>query len=245
MPSDPPPFVELALTPNEREQIETQLAASFGLTPEAARTWVETTTRRGVCFGRVAHGGVIAASYAAETVTLARGDERLAAVMLQSCYVHPEFRGRGYGLTRGDVAALRRRFRADAVILTLFDDGLVPYWRHRGFAVVQRAEVTSLATCLRRAASAFSPALTEEAIDAKLAEVSANGATATDLAVAGMRLVLVRYPGDDAVDELIVRPSPGGAAPASVGAAMADFRVRLKTVMASQGDLELVCAIDL
>ena len=106
MPSDPPPFVELALTPNEREQIETQLAASFGLTPEAARTWVETTTRRGVCFGRVAHGGVIAASYAAETVALARGDERLAAVMLQSCYVHPEFRGRGYGLTRGDAAAL-------------------------------------------------------------------------------------------------------------------------------------------
>ena len=237
----PPPFVELGLTPDERVQIEGQLAASFDLAPEAARRWVETTARRGVCFGRVASSGAIAASFAAETVPLVRGDESRTAVMLQSCYVHPAYRGRGYGLAGADVEDLRRRFAADAVVLTLFDDGLVPYWRRRGFEVVQRAEVVDLSSYLSRAATAFSPALGDEAIAAKLAETTADGATATELFAGDGALLMVRYPGDDVVEELIVRDprGPAGCRAAPVTA------VRLKTVMASPGDLDLICAIDL
>jgi hypothetical protein len=230
-----PPFVRLELTPAERAQIEEQLAACFGLTSAAARTWVETTAGRGACYGRVV-GGQVAASFAAETLPLARGTERLTAVMLQSCYVHPDFRGRGFGLERADVDELRHRFAADAVVLTLFDDGLVPYWRRRGFDVVQRAEVVDLDEHLRRTGTAFGPALTQDALAAKLVEVTADGAL---LCEAG-GLVLVRYPGGEVVDELIVR-EPGWASPSP----RQDIHVRLKTVMASPGDLELVCAIDL
>lgn len=241
MPASPPPFVELALTPDEREQIELQLVVCFDLTPEAARTWIETTARDGVCFGRVASDGLIAASYAAEKLAFVRGDERLTAVMLQSYYVRPEFRGRGYGLARGDVAALRRRFAADVVILTLFDNGLVPYWRRRGFEVVQRAEVVRLAAYLRRAATAFSPALGESAVAAKLAENIADGATVAELSPGDGDLLLIRYPGSEVVEELIVR----GPWAAARRRPVPDVAVRLKTVMASPGGLDLVCAIDL
>lgn len=276
----PPPFVALDLTTPERAQIEAQLSAAFELTPEAARVWVATTARRGACFGRVESDGVIAASYAAETLTLAREHERLTVVMLQSCYVHPDFRGRGYGLARADVAALRRRFAADAVVLTLFDDGLVPYWRRRGFDVVQRPEVVSLGAYLSRAGTAFSPVLSEEAIAAKLAEDVADGALVTRVSGAGCDpagarvatasdLILVRYPGDDAVAELIAGPAPGRRPAAGSDMATAagddgaiardgdtwvaegrdtatrDILLRLKTVMSSPGDLDLVCAIDL
>lgn len=232
-PPGPPPFVELELTPAQRVQIEQQLSACFGLTREAARQWVETTARNGVCYGRVV-GGQVAASFAAEVLPLARGDERLTAVMLQSCYVHPDFRGRGFGLERADVDELRRRFAADAVILTLFDDGLAPYWRRRGFDVVQRAGVITFAEFVARAKRAFSPALDEPAFAAKLAEVTADGAVVSDEG----GFIAVRYRGDDVVDELIARA-------ASVPGYTRDAHVRLKTVMASPGDLELVCAIDL
>ncbi len=211
----PPPFVELGLTPDERAQIEGQLAACFDLEPEAAHTWVETTARRGVCFGRVASDGAIAASFAAETLPLVRGDESRTAVMLQSCYVHPAYRGRGYGLARADVEDLRRRFAADAVALTLFDDGLVPYWRRRGFEVVQRAEVIGLSVYLERAVTAFSPALDAEAIAAKVAENVADGATVTELAGGRRRPAAGQLPrrrrgrGADRA-----RPPRGGAAPA-------------------------------
>jgi GNAT superfamily N-acetyltransferase len=241
VPPIPPPFVQLELTPDERSQIEGQLAACFDLAPEAARTWVETTARRGACFARVVSGGVIAASYAAETLPLVHGEQCRTAVMLQSCYVHPAYRGRGYGLARTDVEALRRRFAADAVVLTLFDDDLVPYWRRRGFEVVQRAEAVDLSSYLSRAATAFSPALHDEAIAAKLAETIADGATVTELSVGDSALLIVRYPGDDVADELIVRdprvPARCRAVPV--------VAVRLKTVMASPGDLDLICAIDL
>jgi GNAT superfamily N-acetyltransferase len=241
MSSATPPFVELRLTPDERVQIEGQLAAGFDLSPEAARRWVETTARRGVCFGRVASSGVVAASYAAEPLPLVRGDESRTAVMLQSCYVHPAYRGRGHGLARVDVEDLRRRFAADAVVLTLFDDGLVPYWRRRGFEVAQGAEVVDLSSYLSRAATAFSPALGDEAIAAKLAETIADGATVNELSVGDSVLLLVRYPGDDVVEELIVRdprvPVRCRAVPV--------VAVRLKTVMVNPGDLDLICAIDL
>lgn len=254
-PPAPPPFVELALKADERTQIEEQLAASFGLIREAARTWVETTARRGSCFGRVTAGGVIAASFAAETLALVRGDERLTAVMLQSCYVHPDYRGRGYGLERADVEDLRCRFAADAVILTLFDEGLVPYWRRRGFEIVQRAGVIDLGEYLRRAGSAFSPALEQEAIVAKLAENAADGAVVTELPAAGPGeacaadgMLLVRSPGDEVVEELIVRAgshASGSTGNAVRAAVRSSVRVRLKTVMASPGDLDLVCPINL
>jgi len=232
-PPAPPPFVRLELTPAERAQIEEQLAACFGLTPAAARTWVETTAGRGACYGRVV-GGQVAASFAAETLPLARGTERLTAVMLQSCYVRPDYRGRGFGLERADVDELRHRFAADAVVLTLFDDGLVPYWRRRGFDVVQRAEVVTFDEYSARARHGFSPALGERALAAKLAEVTADGAVVSE----ERGIIAVRYPGDEVVDELILR---GALVPGDTK----DLRVRLKTVMASPGDLELVCAIDL
>jgi hypothetical protein len=237
----PPPFVELRLTPDERAQIEAQLAVCFDLAPEAARTWLETTARRGACFGRVTSGGTIAASYAAETVSLVRGDESRTAVMLQSCYVHAAYRGRGYGLTETDVEGLRRRFAADAVVLTLFDDGLEPYWRRRGFEIVQDAAVIDLSSYLCRATSAFSPALDDEATAAKLAETVADGATVTELSAGDGALLLIRYPGDDVVEEMIVR-RPGEVARCQP---LPDVAIRLKTVMASPGDLDLVCAIDL
>ena len=232
-PPAPPPFVRLGLAPAERAQIEEQLSACFGLTPAAARTWVETTSRSGVCYGRVVDGRV-AASFAAEAIPLARGAERMTAVMLQSCYVHPDYRGRGFGLQRADVDELRRRFAADAVVLTLLDDGLVSYWRRRGFDVVQRAEVVTFNEYRARARHDFSPALGERALAAKLAEVTADGAVVTEEG----GLVAVRYLGDEVVDELIPRS-------ARVPGDTKDLRVRLKTVMASPGDLELVCAIDL
>jgi len=232
-PPAPPPFVRLELAPAERAQIEEQLAACFGLTPAGARRWVETTADRGACYGRVV-GGQVAASFAAETLPLARGTERVTAVMLQSCYVHPDYRGRGFGLERADVDELRRRFAAEAVVLTLFDDGLVPYWRWRGFEVVQRAEVVTFEEYSARAQRAFSPALDERSLAAKLAEVTADGAVVSE----ERGIIAVRYPGDEVVDELILR---GALVPGDTK----DLRVRLKTVMASPGELELVCAIDL
>jgi GNAT superfamily N-acetyltransferase len=231
----PPPFTELALTPEERVQIGEQLAACFGLTADAARTWIETTARSGVCYGRVV-GGRVAASFAAEALQLARGADRITAAMLQSCYVHPDFRGRGFGLERADVDEIRRRLAADAVVLTLFDDGLVPYWRRRGFDVVQRAEVVDLSGYLARARHAFSPALDARAIAEKIAEVTADGALVTE----ADGVVSVRYPGDDVVEELVMRDPTNPTAGESSA-----IRVRLKTVMADPGDLELVCAIDL
>ena len=232
-PPGPPPYVELELTPAERAQIEEQLAACFGLTSEAARQWVATTARNGVCFGRVI-GDRVAASFAAEALPLTRGSERLTAVMLQSCYVHPDFRGRGFGLERADVDALRRRFAADAVVLTLLDDGLAPYWRRRGFDVVQRAEVITVDEYGTRAQRAYSPALDDRALAAKIAEVTADGAVVSE----ADGYTAVRYPGDEVVDELILHEVP-------VAGDTRDVRVRLKTVMAVPGDLELVCAVDL
>jgi len=249
----PPPFEELALTPDERAQVQEQLAACFGLTPEAARTWVEVTARHGVCFGRVvgggrrpagrASGGRVAASFAAEPLPLARGGEQIVAVMLQSCYVHRDFRGRGYGLERADVEVLRRRFAADVVVLTLFDVGLAPYWRQRGFEVVQRAEEVDLGEYLARARGAFSPAPSERAVLDKLAEVAADGAVVS----ANDGLVAIRYPGDTVVDELLVRDASRAAEAEKTAKQCGggSLRIRLKTVMASPGDLELVCAIDL
>ncbi len=241
MPPAPPPFVELELTPDERIQIERQLAVCFGLAPEAARTRVETTARRGACFGRVESDGVIAASFAAESLPLVRGEEYRTAVMLQSCYVHPAYRGQGYGLTRTDVEELRRRFAADAVVLTLFDAGLVSYWRLRGFDVVQRAEVIDLCSYLSRAVRAFSPVLDDEAVGAKLAENIADGATATELSMGDGALLLLKRPGESVVEELIVR-NPRALLRCRP---VPDVAVRLKTVMASPGDLDLACAIDL
>ncbi len=184
---------------------------------------------------------MIAASYAAETLPLVRAHDRRSAVMLQSCYVHPAFRGRGYGLAASDVQELQRRFAADAVVLTLLDDGLVPYWRRRGFEVVQQAETVDLSVYLGRAATAFSPAPCDAAIAAKLAETAADGARVIELPPGEGALFLVTYHGDDVADALIVRDLDAAVA----WRASPDVTVRLKTVMAVPADLELVCAIDL
>jgi GNAT superfamily N-acetyltransferase len=112
----PPSHYEpLTVTAGERTQIEAQLVASFRLTPAGARAWVDTSLRNGLYFGRKDDERV-AASFAAETLGLSRGDECCRAVLLQSHYVHPDYRGKGYGIQRVDLDALLARFLADVVV---------------------------------------------------------------------------------------------------------------------------------
>ena len=192
-------YVPLTVTAGEREQIEAQLVASFGLTPAGARAWVDTSLRSGAYFGRK-DGERVAASFAAETLDLARGDESRRAVLLQSHYVHPDYRGKGYGIQRHDLDALLARFHADAVVLSLYDDGLVPYWERRGFVVEQRAEVVGLSICLERVRHAFHPVFTETYVAEKLQEQAAEGAEV----VRTDGIVAVRARGSREVGELLV-----------------------------------------
>ncbi len=135
-----------------------------------------------------------------ETLDLARGDECRRAVLLQSHYVHPDYRGKGYGIQRGDLDALLARFLADVVVLSLYDDGLVPYWERRGFVVEQRAEVVGLSRCLERLRRSFHPVFTETYVAEKLQEAAAEGAEV----VRTDGIVAVRARGSREVGELLV-----------------------------------------
>ena len=66
---------------------------------------------------------------------------------------------------------------------------------------MQRAEVVTFDEYSARARRAFSPALDERALAAKLAEVTADGAVVSE----EDGFIAVRYPGDEVVDELIPR----------------------------------------
>lgn len=229
------PHVPLAVTVGEREQIEAQLVASFGLTPAGARAWVDTSLRNGAYFGRK-DGEWVAASFATETLVFAFGDERRRAVLLQSHYVHPDYRGKGYGIQRGDLDALLARFSADVVVLSLYDDGLIPYWERRGFVVEQRAEIVGLSLCLERVRRSFHPVFTETYVTEKLHEAAAEGAEV----VRADGIVAVRVRESSEVGELLVIDAALAAAHTST----ADMRVALRTIMSYPAAIGLFCSVD-
>ena len=233
----PPSHYEpLTVTAGERAQIEAQLVASFGLTPAGARAWVDTSLRNGVYFGRK-DGERVAASFAAETLGLSRGDECRRAVLLQSHYVHPDYRGKGYGIQSGDLDALLARFLADVVVLSLYDDGLIPYWGRRGFVVEQRAEVVGLSRCLERVGRSFHPVFTETYVTEKLHEAAAEGADV----VQSNGIIAVRARDSSEVGELLVVDAALAAAHAGGGA---DVRVALRTIMSYPAAIGLFCSLD-
>jgi len=224
------------VTAGERTQIEAQLVASFRLSPAGARAWVDTSLRNGSYFGRK-DGEHVAASFATETLDLARGDDRRRAVLLQSHYVHPDYRGRGYGIQRGDIAALLARFHADVVVLSLYDDGLVPYWERCGFVVEQRAEVVGLPRCLERLRRSFHPVFTETYVAEKLHEAAAEGAAV----VRADGIVAVRARGSSEVGELLVLDAVLAMAPPG---AVAEMQVALRTIMSYPAAIGLFCSVD-
>ena len=230
-----PRYEPLAVTAAERVQIEAQLVANFGLTPAGARAWVDTSLPNGVYFGRK-DGEHVAASFATETLDLARGDERRRAVLLQSHYVHPDYRGKGYGIRRHDLDALLAHFVADVVVLSLYDDGLVPYWERRGFVVEQRAEVVALSHCLDRLRCLFHPVLTETYVAEKLHEAAAEGVEV----VRADGIVAMRARGSSEAGELLVVDAVLAAAPAGA----ADLRVALRTIMSYPAAIGLFCSLD-
>jgi GNAT superfamily N-acetyltransferase len=232
----PSHYEPLTVTGGERAQIEAQLVANFRLTPAGARAWVDTSLHNGSYFGRK-DGERVAASFAAETLDLARDDESRRAALLQSHYVHPDYRGRGYGILRGDLDALVARFHADAVVLSLYDDGLVPYWERRGFVVEQRAEVVGLSHCLERLRRSFHPVFTETYVAEKLQEAAAEGAEV----VRTDGIVAVRARGSREVGELLVLDA--ALAAAHVGAT-AGMRVALRTIMSYPAAIGLFCPVD-
>jgi GNAT superfamily N-acetyltransferase len=233
----PPSHYEpLAVTAGERAQIEAQLVTSFGLTPAGARAWVDTSLRNGVYFGRK-DGERVASSFAAETLAFARGDECRRAVLLQSHYVQPDYRGKGYGIQRCDLDALLARFRADVVVLSLYDDGLIPYWERRGFVVEQRAEVVGLSRCLERLRRSFHPVLTKTYVAEKLHEAAAEGA----VVVVADGIVAVRARGSNEAGELLVVDAALAAAHAG---AATDVHVALRTIMSYPAAIGLFCSLD-
>jgi GNAT superfamily N-acetyltransferase len=226
----------LAVTPDERAQIEAQLSASFGLTADGARAWVDTTLRNGCYFGRK-DGDCVAASFALEEMGFRRGDEVRKTLFLQSHYVHPRYRGLGYGVTRRDLDRVRTRLSADAVVLSLYADELVDYWEQRGFAVEQRREVVALSAYLERLAASFAPVLTAAYIAEKVHEAESDGA---EVALQDGMLA-IRARDDNVVTELLtVDPT---AAVAAVDRYPA-LRIRLRTVMSYPRALGLFCPVD-
>ena len=194
----PAAFEAIEVGAPERAQLVVQLGAAFDLTPQAAGVWVDTVAP-GRYFARRS-GDTIAASFATDLLELRHGERTVRAVMLQSVCVHPEFRGRGFGVVPADLDGLLGLFAGDAVILSLFDDGLVPYWAARGFVEEYRAEVVSLEECLRRAAAGFTPVVERRFVEEKIAEARADG----EEAVLRDGLLSVRRPGAAALSELVI-----------------------------------------
>jgi GNAT superfamily N-acetyltransferase len=126
----------LALTPDERLQIEAQLSACFALTAAGARTWVDTSERAGMYYGWKV-GETVAASVAFEPLGFALGSETFRSLLLQSHYVHPVYRGRGYRITTEFLDEVLARHGAAAIVLCLYEDELARYWGEVGFVQTQ------------------------------------------------------------------------------------------------------------
>ncbi len=197
-------YEALALTPAEREQIEEQLSACFGLTPAGARAWVATSARRGWYYGwRV--GERIAASVAFEPLEFRRGGRAagaapLRALLLQSHYVHPDFRGQGYRVREAFLDEVLERHDGRTIVLCLYDDALAGYWREAGFDLEHGRETVTTAAALDRWAAALSPVVSAGYLAAKREEAEADGASVTE--VCGLMLISDR--GSAAHTELLV-----------------------------------------
>ncbi len=190
--SAPGGYEPLKLTPAERGQIEEQLCACFGLTPDGARAWVATSARSGWYYGWKV-GETVAASVAFEPLAFARGGRAagavpLRALLLQSHYVHPDHRGRGYRVREAFLDAVLERHGAETVVLCLYEDALAKYWREVGFRVEHDRETITVAAALARWAAALSPVVTAAYLAVKREEADADGATITE----ADGLVLVR-----------------------------------------------------
>jgi hypothetical protein len=193
----------LSLTPVERAQIEEQLRACFGLTPAGSRAWVATSARNGWYYGWKA-GERVAASVAFEPLAFARGGRPDAAprraLLLQSHYVHPEYRGQGYRVREEFLDAVLQRHGAETVVLCLYEDALAEYWRGVGFRVEHGRETITVAAALSRWAASTSPVVTAGYLAVKREEAEADGATVTETE----GLVLVRAREAASYTELLV-----------------------------------------
>ena len=205
--SAPGGYEPLSLTPAEREQIEEQLCACFGLTPAGARAWVATSARSGWYYGWKV-GETVAASVAFEALACARGGRAagaagaapLRALLLQSHYVHPDYRGLGYRIRESLLDAVLERHGAEMVVLCLYEDALAKYWGEVGFRVEHVRETISVAAALARWAAAASPVVTDDYLAVKREEAAADGATITE----ADGLMLVRARGAATHTELLV-----------------------------------------
>jgi GNAT superfamily N-acetyltransferase len=226
----------LAVTADERAQIEEQLVACFGLTADGARAWVDTTLRSGCYFGRK-DGDVVAASFALETMEFRRGDELRRTAFLQSHYVHPRYRGLDYGITGDDLDGVCRRTPADAVVLSLYADELVTYWERLGFVVEHQRAIVDLPEYLERLSSSFAPVLTAAYIAEKVEEAESDGA---EVALQDGMLA-IRARDDDVVTELLAVDLAAATAASDRYPAL---RIRLRTVMSYPRALGLFCPVD-
>jgi GNAT superfamily N-acetyltransferase len=202
--SAPGGYEPLTLTPGEREQIEEQLSACFGLTPAGARAWVATSSRSGWYYGWKV-GETVAASVAFEPLVFGRGARAaeatpLRALLLQSHYVHPDYRGQGYRVREAFLDEVLERHGAETVVLCLYEDALAEYWREVGFRLEHGRELITVAAALARWAAALSPVVTDDYLAVKREEAEADGATIIE---AG-GLVLVRARGAATHTELLV-----------------------------------------
>lgn len=202
--SAPGGYEPLTLTPEEREQIEEQLCACFGLTPAGARAWVATSARNGWYYGWKV-GATVAASVAFEALAFARGGRPadpapLRALMLQSHYVHPDYRGRGYRVREDFLDAVLELHDAEAVVLCLYEDALAEYWSEVGFQVEHGRETITVAAAIARWAAAVSPVVSAGYLAVKREEADADGATVSE----ADGLVLVRARGSASHTELLV-----------------------------------------
>jgi hypothetical protein len=229
-------YRELVVGPGERRQIEEGLSAAFGLSPAGAAGWVDTTLEHGVYFG-ARDGDVVAGSFAGEALDFARGDRRRTLALLQSHFIRPEYRGRGWGVSPQTLEELRLRFAADGVVICLYDEPLRRYWGRLGFEIEHEATVMRLDEHVARSQESLSPVVTPDFVDEKVYETEAAGGLVERF---GGMLALT-HPGDDAITELLVLDR---AAAREWAASRSSRPVRLRTVMTWPRRLDLFCPFD-
>jgi GNAT superfamily N-acetyltransferase len=192
-------YEPLAPTSEERTQIETQLSACFDLTAAGARAWVDTSVRSGWYYGWKV-GETVVASVAFEPLGFAHGPEAFRSLLLQSHYVHPAYRGKGYRVTAAFLDEVLARHGAQAIVLCLYEDALARYWSEEGFVLEHGRETITVAEALRRWAAAPAPVVSAGYLAVKREETSADGAAITE----ADGLVLLRARGSAAYTELLV-----------------------------------------
>jgi GNAT superfamily N-acetyltransferase len=231
----------LKLAPAEREQMEEQLGACFGLTPAGARAWVATSARSGWYYGWKV-GETVAASVAFEPLEFARGGRAaeaapLRALLLQSYYVHPDFRGQGYRLREAFLDEVLERHDGRTIVLCLYDDALTEYWGEVGFRVEHGRETITVAAALARWAAALSPVVTTDYLAVKREEAAADGATIAE----ADGLALVRARGAATHTELLV--ADVDRARCAPTALLAES-LEVTTIMSYPARLGLFCPIE-